>query len=280
MSRPALALWLLGASASAPTPLLLGVDHMPMAIDDLEAAQARFRALGFTLKPGRPHNNGIRNAHAKFADGSSIELITTPAAVDPLTTEYRRLLAQGNSPAFLSLFVRDMPLTVRALAPLGVRDEDGAPGFETGPLRAFFFGTRAPSPTDRPEHFRHANGARGIDRVWLAPTDPRPVRTMIELLGGRFHARRVCLATCTTAPVAILPKGEIVLLPAHFQQLAGRPILGVSIGVDDLAKARRLIRAISSAAPLERGGGIFVPPARTNGMWIEFHAETKKPTGH
>jgi hypothetical protein len=44
---------LLALIALSP-PIVLGIDHVPVAVADLEAAGARYRALGFTLKPGRP----------------------------------------------------------------------------------------------------------------------------------------------------------------------------------------------------------------------------------
>jgi hypothetical protein len=66
-----------------------GLDHIPIAVADLERAAERYRALGFALKPGRPHENGIRNEHAKFTDGTELELITAPAARDELTSTYR-----------------------------------------------------------------------------------------------------------------------------------------------------------------------------------------------
>ena len=59
-----------GTAAIPPPegPVIAGLDHVPIAVGDLDAAAARYRALGFALKPGRPHANGIRNQHAKFAD--------------------------------------------------------------------------------------------------------------------------------------------------------------------------------------------------------------------
>ncbi|MCI0434391.1 MAG: VOC family protein [Gemmatimonadetes bacterium] len=36
-----------------------GLDHIPIAVNDLDAAAARYRQLGFTLKPGRPHDGGF-----------------------------------------------------------------------------------------------------------------------------------------------------------------------------------------------------------------------------
>ena len=63
----------------------LGLDHIPVAVRDLERAAATFRRLGFALKPGRPHANGIRNVHVKFPDGSGIELLTAPRPQDELS---------------------------------------------------------------------------------------------------------------------------------------------------------------------------------------------------
>jgi catechol 2,3-dioxygenase-like lactoylglutathione lyase family enzyme len=70
---------------TALTPVVVGLDHIPIAVADLERAAERYRRLGFTLKPGRAHKNGIRNQHAKFADGTELELITAPEGRDSLT---------------------------------------------------------------------------------------------------------------------------------------------------------------------------------------------------
>src|SRR5687767_7924561 len=91
-------------SSQGPLPVrvAIGLDHIPVAVRDLEAASATYRALGFSLKPGRPHANGIRNAHVKFPNGAGIELLTVPAAVDPLSTTYVKMIRAGEGPAFLS----------------------------------------------------------------------------------------------------------------------------------------------------------------------------------
>src|SRR5215471_21642631 len=90
--------------AQSPSPMVVGVDHVPVAVGDLDRAGERYRALGFALKPGRPHDDGIRNLHAKFTDGTEIELITAPAATDDVTRTYREHLKAGDGPAFLALF--------------------------------------------------------------------------------------------------------------------------------------------------------------------------------
>jgi peptidoglycan/xylan/chitin deacetylase (PgdA/CDA1 family) len=70
----------------------LRLDHTPIAVRDLPAAIDQFHALGFTIKPGRPHQNGIENASIKFADGSYLELITSHDASDAVSREYQQFL--------------------------------------------------------------------------------------------------------------------------------------------------------------------------------------------
>jgi hypothetical protein len=64
------AVFLIGVLAAAPAPAgaaqpptMLGLDHIPVVVSDLERSGATFRRLGFALKPGRHHANGIRNTH-------------------------------------------------------------------------------------------------------------------------------------------------------------------------------------------------------------------------
>ena len=102
---------LLAAAASALTAVaaqevrdssgaaLVGLDHVVVAVNDLDEAAALYRQIGFTLKLGRYHENGIRNQHAKFPDGTEIELLTVAEARDALTAEYLDHLGRGDGPA-------------------------------------------------------------------------------------------------------------------------------------------------------------------------------------
>jgi len=42
----------------ATLPAIIGLDHIPVAVRNLDSAAHRYRELGFVLKPGRPHANG------------------------------------------------------------------------------------------------------------------------------------------------------------------------------------------------------------------------------
>lgn len=264
------------SSAAPPTPRLLGIEHLPTAVRDLDSASARFVRLGFTLKPGRAHDNGIRNVHAKFADGSYIELISAPAAVDPLTSAYRRHLDAGEGPAFVSLYVSRIAGLAELMAPLGGAAEGDSVTFARGALTPFFFGTRAPSPSDRPAFFRHANGAQSLSRVWIATDDRADIEAMAARLGARFHPTIQCLIRCLPIRRTKLPQGELILMPADAQNVRGHPIVGATVRVRDIAIARALLKAnglpFGADGIRDRGTSLIVPPALANGLWLEFSA--------
>lgn len=143
---------------------IVGLDHIPVAVRDLEKASAAYRALGFAIKPGRYHTNGIRNAHVKFRGGSGIEPLTAGEAVDELTKRYLELLAIGEGPAFLALHARDTGRLATELRLGGYafsRDGDVI-NIQQPALNYLFVVSDNRSPTDRPEHFAHQNGVTAL----------------------------------------------------------------------------------------------------------------------
>ena len=82
----------------------IGLDHVPIAVDDLDALAERLTAgFGFLTKPGRPHDNGLENVHIKFEDGSGLELMTVGRPGDALAERYASLIADGGGGAYLAL---------------------------------------------------------------------------------------------------------------------------------------------------------------------------------
>ncbi len=66
----------------------LSIDHVTIAVKDLESTINFFEDLGFTIKPGTKHENSIRNAHIKFKNGASIELLTATKKRDEISGWY------------------------------------------------------------------------------------------------------------------------------------------------------------------------------------------------
>ena len=59
----------------------LSIDHIVIAVTDLDAAIRDYTALGFTVLPGGEHPRGSRNALVVFEDGAYLEIIAFPRPV-------------------------------------------------------------------------------------------------------------------------------------------------------------------------------------------------------
>ena len=55
--------------------MLKGIDHIVIAVPDLDVARKSYEALGFSVVPGGRHPVGTHNALIAFADGAYVELI-------------------------------------------------------------------------------------------------------------------------------------------------------------------------------------------------------------
>jgi catechol 2,3-dioxygenase-like lactoylglutathione lyase family enzyme len=263
-----------GGEAASP---VAGLDHIPVAVKDLQAAAAQYAALGFILKPGRFHADGITNKHVKFPDGTEIELITAPQENDAITSEYRAMLSAGDGPAFFALYAPDMDAVAAALSrsETAFSRDGGFIGFDkTSPLHALFFAGRNKSPTDRPEIFQHPNTAQSLIAIWLAGNDFKSYLQVFATLGVPVSRERACTPQCATAAVAKVPGGKILLLPGSRQRIPGRIVIGATIRVRDLNAIRGEIRrlGLKSASEIHdaNGDSFIIPPALTHGLWLEM----------
>jgi catechol 2,3-dioxygenase-like lactoylglutathione lyase family enzyme len=255
----------------------MGLSHVPVAVRDLDEARRRCERLGFALKPGRPHDDGIRNLHIKFRDGTEVELITASEGRDELTSGYVDFLRSGDGPAYLALYTPSSPRLARALRAAGMsaREGDFGVGFPSSDaLHHIFFGGLNQSPTDRPEHFAHPNGAESLVAVWLAADDREPYQRLFARVGVRPRGTIPVPPLGMTAQRVPLPAGEVLLLPGRARRVPARPIVGLTLRVRDLEVARRLLRGAGHDLPIvdlgARGRSLFLPPDLAGGFWLEL----------
>ena len=228
------------ASASAQQGVL-GLDHIPLVVKDLARAKLDFERLGFAVKPGRPHDNGLRNEHVKFADGTEIELITPAGANDDLSARYADWLRDGDGAVSLGLY---------------------RPGKPPAPPPGVFFAARQKSPTDLPEHFDHPNGAITLSSVWLAGS---PVEAKLSNLpGAKVVPASFCAPFGFGTRIVRWKEGELYLLPESQQIVRGRPIVAVTVTVKSLATVQGVFAA-TRTLPRQASGCV------RNSLWVESH---------
>ncbi len=171
------------------TSSIVGLDHVVIAVHDLERAIADYRALGFTVEPGGRHPGRTSyNALVVFADGAYFELIawTAPA---PEERWWRVLNEHGEGFVDHALLPRDTPAALAAAQARGLHTltgpRDGGrhrpDGVElkwqsarhTTPDLPFLCGDVTPRAGRVPEGAvrRHANGVSGVAEVGVLVAD-------------------------------------------------------------------------------------------------------------
>jgi hypothetical protein len=260
-----------GKGQAEPAPLVVGMDHIPVVVRDLDKAQADFQALGFAIKPGRLHADGIRNAHVKFPDGTEIELITASSAVDALTSEYRARLESGEGPVYFGLYAPDhAALSTRlAAAGLAASQDGGLMSFPTAsPLHPLFFGTRQKAPTDRPEHFAHANGASRLSGLWVRDFGGR--RNLLAKLDVKPVIAKSCGPLQGPVMDAHLPEGELLLVRP---QAGTGNVVAAQVEVRNLAAVKQILarkRIAHRDYPACEPASVWAPPSAAHGIWLQF----------
>lgn len=80
------------------------IDHVISVHTNLDTAAERYSEMGFTIKPGRLHSNGLLNAHIKFQNNSSYELMSVVGEpMDDLARNYKALLDKGEGGVFIAI---------------------------------------------------------------------------------------------------------------------------------------------------------------------------------
>ena len=80
------------------------IDHVICVVNDLESSIRFYEKSGFTIKKGRQHNNRLLNAHIKFSNGSSYELMTVKGNPgNGIAKNYQELLKTGDGGVFVAL---------------------------------------------------------------------------------------------------------------------------------------------------------------------------------
>ena len=187
------------------------------------------------------------------------------------------MIRAGDGPAFLSFHARDTAALHGALRAGGYpfSDAGGLTDLQSPQLGFLFWIQDNRSPTDcaralRPSERRDGAG-RGVARHRRRRRAGAPARAARRAPGASSRSSPRSPAEAT---VVTLAEGDVVILPARHQLLPGRPIIGASFRVRDLATVRRALAA-GGVSPWTGPGStdrVVVEPSKAHGLWLEFVA--------
>jgi hypothetical protein len=301
------------AAVAQSRPVTSELDHILLWGRDIDQVSAVMAVrLGLQVMPGR-NPGGVANRYVRMADGSYLELlgITRPdAAMDPGMQADQASLHGGPGSRTFGLRSTEIDATRAFLQQRGLRptavfsasldDPDGdgpsAPprwrlfAFDRQPLSSNLFfidyarldNTVARTEDDRAAR-EHPDTARELSAVWLLSSNADADRRQFERMGftGATPVRMAQIAARGYA-VPVGRKQVFVLQPdgagitADALRKGGPQVLGVSIGVANLDRAKRRVeRGYEKALAGYHGvlGDSFLAPTQDDlGLLVEFHA--------
>jgi hypothetical protein len=257
-----------------------GIDHVVVAVRDLDHAKSVYERLGFTLTPRGVHTLGSQN-HCVMFERDYFELLAPPKA-HPAMQYYNDFLALGEGLAAIALATQDAAGAHEALRANGVAAEapldfarpvelpDGPrdaafrivqlPLEQTPGCRTFLCQHFTPDVVWRPAYQRHALGATGLAAVAVIVEDPvRTAPRYAKIFDVRPQPIDEGLRIDTgSAPIALAVRGKL-----------GRRLTGVELP----ARPRPFVAAlfirvadrVVAADRLRKGG--FAPVALKDGSY-------------
>ena len=285
--------------------MTFGLDHVGIAVRDLERAADLYRRLGFTLAErgyhtqpsaqpgGAPERVGTGNYCMMLRHGY-LELIgiTDPALyqgrlrADLARYEGLHIVALGCDDARAAgAELRRNGATateIRTLnRPIEERGASGLAAFAIIELmadlpEAYFFAIQQLTPTLlwQPHLLDHANGAQSLRRVTVCVDDPAELAARIgRLLGIAVQAQApgACLVPLGPDAIHIVDPAE---LERRYPGITPPPlpwVAGITLGVVDPSRAADAARK-AGLNPRQTEGGVWLPPEQICGAVLELVA--------
>jgi catechol 2,3-dioxygenase-like lactoylglutathione lyase family enzyme len=278
------------------TTPLSGIDHVIVAVGDLERARIGWERLGFTLTPrGRHLQKGTGNYCIMF-ERDYVELM---GVVDPRqdTGGLADFLADGEGPRGLAFATRAGDETAPALARQGLHPTEARdltrqlelpegtvlprfklvslPPEETPDLMSFVCQHLTPELVRRPAWLRHANAVLGIAGVVVLVERTKPLAAPYEKLfpAGVTLTDEVLTVHAGPHRITFATPDDFAALYPEIEPALGRPLPA-------MAALRLLSRDLAVTSdhltrwqvPHEEAGDgtILVPPGETNGALLIF----------
>ena len=280
------------------------IDHLVLAVRDLDRAREAFARLGFTLTPVARHPFGTSNSLAQL-QGSFVELlaVTDPDRIVETTAEEfsfggfnRHFLKHREGISMLALKSADAEADRAAFAGRGLpvyapfhfsRTARGPDGSEREVAFSLAFTSDARMPEAGfftcehhfPENFwsldwqRHENGALHVEAAIMEAGDPADIHEFLTFFTGQHDIESTSLGIDfdlggghleVMSPVA--SKAFLGIAP----DVGMHPrFVGMRIAVADLGATRELLAA-NGVAFHERSGALVVPPAEACGAALAF----------
>ena len=223
--------------------MTFALDHVVIAVDDLDGAVADYQSLGFSIYPGGVHHGGVsHNALVVFADGAYFEIIAYREAA-PANRWWRVLTTAGEGIVDFAVLPENTERDIQAARARGLDVEGPTPGGRLRPdgVRLDWQIVR-PATTDLP--------------FWCGDVTPRELRVPEGAI--RHHANGVTGISAVRILVA-----DLAASIARFKALVGPEAVSVDNGIPRISITKTVFELVgpdrgdARRRLAERGEGVL-----------------------
>ncbi len=257
--------------------MIVGVDHILIAVEDMNGAMEAFRRLGFQVSSGGEHPRmGTYNALVPLSDGAYLELIGVKdgalAEQFPNSRLVLRALGRENRIATFALVSNDLSADINALRARGLDVSDPIEGERM-------------RPDGKKVAWRSAHLADAHLPFLIEDITPHHVRVPEpdQGLGQHSYLAELQILAMSVADASRVWKDLLAQVPPRDDEFKlerckirlapneGRPtgLDEVMLGVDNLGAVRKSLEAGQIASTSEKGL-ITIDPGRAAGARLAF----------
>ena len=272
-----------------------GIDHLLVAVRDLDAARAAYERLGFHTTPRGDHTELGSSNHCVVFQSDYIELLAV-GRPHPVTEPFARQLEQREGVGAIALRTDDAAAAVPALRAAGLDpaepvafarpvelpegrrearfritrlDPEATPG-----ARQFLCQHLTPDLVWRPEYRKHPNGAVELSRVLMVAVDPGVVSTKLAAVFGSqpYGGPDEAEVPTGSAPIAVMrPSRFRTLFPKSTLIEPALPyVVGFEVAVCSEDDLRHCAHTHGVMLHHATDGTPYVPPSAASGALITF----------
>jgi catechol 2,3-dioxygenase-like lactoylglutathione lyase family enzyme len=204
--------------------MAFALDHVVIAVSDLDRAVADYQSLGFTVYPGGVHHGGAsHNALVVFADGAYFEIIAYREAA-PANRWWRVLSTAGEGIVDFAVLPENTKGDLKAARARGLNLEGPTPGGRLRPdgVRLDWQIVR-PTTTDLP--------------FWCGDITPRKLR--VPEGGIRHHANKVTGISRVRVLVA-----DVAASTERYRGLVGPEAVSADAGVPLIGLTKTVLELV------------------------------------
>ena len=243
-------------------------DHLIIGTKNLDDSKTLFEEkLGFKIKNGKHHKNGISNFFVEFSDESEIEIMSIENTADKLANDYYQLLENNKYGLQFALRTNEISNLRKHLNAIKFDYEVFAENKIYSTLSKNTLDNELPlffiqfNNENKNTQTNHLNKSSGIKSVWFSTSNIK--KTAKKLVDFGFDAvGNYDLPTFKNKVVQFKNNNfEIILIESDKYE-----ITGMTISVEDINIVKKIIKTNF----IEQNDNIYIQPSQTKTIWIEF----------